>query len=243
MNHFRLKQGVHMPSTDTPNPIRIGLIAGEPLRMEGLNSIFERQPEPGQVPLLPVTGTLESLMADPAIEFLVVDLNSSSGRLESLKEIRRTRPTIRLIVIGPEGNEQLVMDAIIAGARAFLDLTAAPRVVREAIEVVVSGSIWAPRRLLSALIDRLLANQDGTANKAAPYLTFRERQVLDLILQARSNKEIASELGIEERTVKAHVGKLMRKTGAENRIELSLRALNGSLMSKGGAGTFAHERR
>ena len=232
-----------MPSTDTPDPIRIGLIAGEPLRMEGLNSIFERQPEPGQVPLLPVTGTLESLMADPAIEFLVVDLNSSSGRLESLKEIRRTRPTIRLIVIGPEGNEQLVMDAIIAGARAFLDLTAAPRVVREAIEVVVSGSIWAPRRLLSALIDRLLANQDGSASKTAPYLTFRERQVLDLILEARSNKEIASELGIEERTVKAHVGKLMRKTGAENRIELSLRALNGSLLSKGGAGAFAHERR
>ena len=232
-----------MPSTDTPNPIRIGLIAGEPLRMEGLNSIFERQPEPGQVPLLPVTGTLESLMADPSIEFLVVDLNSSSGRLESLKEIRRTRPTIRLIVIGPEGNEQLVMDAIIAGARAFLDLTGAPRVVREAIEVVVSGSIWAPRRLLSALIDRLLANQDGTASKTAPYLTFRERQVLDLILEARSNKEIASELGIEERTVKAHVGKLMRKTGAENRIELSLRALNGSLMSKGGAAALAHERR
>ncbi len=41
------------------------------------------------------------------------------------------------------------MDSIIAGARAYLDLTAGPRVVREAIEVVVSGSIWAPRRLLS----------------------------------------------------------------------------------------------
>ena len=232
-----------MPSTDMPDPIRIGLIAGEPLRMEGLKSIFERQPEPGQVPLLPVTGTLEELLADPKIEFLVVALNSSSGRIESLKEIRRTRPTIRLIVIGPEGNDQLVMDAIIAGARAFLDLTAAPRVVREAIEVVVSGSIWAPRRLLSALIDRLLSNHDGSASKTAPYLTSRERQVLDLILQARSNKEIASELGIEERTVKAHVGKLMRKTGAENRIELSLRALNGSLMMRTGAAAAANDPR
>jgi DNA-binding NarL/FixJ family response regulator len=45
---------------------------------------------------------------------------------------------------------------------------------------------------------------------------------------ARSNREIAEELGIEERTVKAHVGKLMRKVGAENRIELSMRALHGS---------------
>lgn len=221
-----------MSTNEIPAPIRIGLIAGEPLRMEGLNSVFERRPEPGQVALAPVTGTLEELLADPAIEFLVVDLNSSTGRLESLKEISRARPTIRLVVIGPEGNDQLVMDAIVAGARAFLDLTAGPRVVRDAIEVVVSGSIWAPRRLLSMLIDRLLSKQDVGMSKSGPYLTIRERQVLDLILQARSNKEIAHELGIEERTVKAHVGKLMRKTGAENRIELSLRALNGSLLPK-----------
>jgi DNA-binding NarL/FixJ family response regulator len=59
-----------------------------------------------------------------------------------------------------------------------------------------------------------------------PHLTDRERQVLDLILLARSNREIALQLGIEERTVKAHVGRLMRKTGADNRIELSMRALN-----------------
>ncbi len=221
-----------MSTNETPAPIRIGLIAGEPLRMEGLNSVFERKPEPGQFALMPVTGTLDQLLADPTIEFLVVDLNSSAGRLEALKEISRARPTIRLVVIGPEGNDQLVMDAIIAGARAFLDLTAGPRVVREAIEVVVSGSIWAPRRLLSMLIDRLLSKQDVGMSKSGPYLTVRERQVLDLILEARSNKEIAQELGIEERTVKAHVGKLMRKTGAENRIELSLRALNGSLLPK-----------
>ena len=57
-------------------------------------------------------------------------------------------------------------------------------------------------------------------------LTDRERQVLELILLAQSNREIARQLGIEERTVKAHVGRLMRKTGAENRIELSIKALN-----------------
>jgi DNA-binding CsgD family transcriptional regulator len=57
-------------------------------------------------------------------------------------------------------------------------------------------------------------------------LTTRERQVLDLILQARSNREIARHLGIEERTVKAHVGRLMRKAGADNRIELTMRVLN-----------------
>ena len=54
--------------------------------------------------------------------------------------------------------------------------------------------------------------------------------MLELILMARSNREIARQLGIEERTVKAHVGRLMRKTGADNRIDLSMRALNRSLL-------------
>jgi DNA-binding CsgD family transcriptional regulator len=61
-------------------------------------------------------------------------------------------------------------------------------------------------------------------------LTDREQQVLELILLAQSNREIARQLGIEERTVKAHVGRLMRKTGADNRIELSMRALNQELV-------------
>jgi DNA-binding NarL/FixJ family response regulator len=133
-----------------------------------------------------------------------------------------------MVVIGPISNDDIVIETIIAGARAYLDLGAGPRMVREALEVVISGSIWAPRKLLSKLIDRLLSGEDASLTSQRPHLTMREDQVLKLLLLARSNREIAVELGIEERTVKAHVGKLMRKIGAENRIELSMRALHGS---------------
>jgi DNA-binding NarL/FixJ family response regulator len=207
-------------------PIRVGLVADEPIRLEGLISIFEDQPKEGQPPLQPVICTMQQVVAGAQIDYLVVDLNSSARGLETLESIRRARPTLRLIVIGPEGNDELVMESIIAGARAYLDLTAGPLTVRQAIEVVTSGSIWAPRRLLSKLIDRLLAVPDANLASANPYLTARERQVLELILLARSNREIARQLGIEERTVKAHVGSLMRKTGVDNRIELSMRAMN-----------------
>jgi DNA-binding NarL/FixJ family response regulator len=155
--------------------------------------------------------------------------------METLETIRRARPAIRLIVIGPPGDDELVLDSIVAGARAYLDSAAGPDTVRQAIEVVASGSIWAPRRLLSKLIDRLLKVPDTSLTNAPLHLTDRERQVLELILMARSNREIARQLGIEERTVKAHVGRLMRKTGAENRIELSMRALNLSLVPHTGA--------
>lgn len=221
-------QRMPMFSISGTNPIRVGVLAGEPIRLEGLTSVFEREPEFGQSPLLPVVGGLDELLGDAELEYLMVDLNSSNSGLKLLTEIRRLRPTLRLIVIGPPGNDELVMDSIIGGARAYLDSSAGPRVVREAVEVVVSGSIWAPRRILSRLIDRLLATpESGSTN--LPHLTERERQVLDLILLARSNREIARTLGIEERTVKAHVGRLMRKAGAENRIDLSVRALSGTL--------------
>jgi DNA-binding NarL/FixJ family response regulator len=202
------------------------VLAGEPIRLAGLSTVFEEPPEAGKPQLLPVVGTLAELLANPELLYMVVDFNSSAEGLKTLENVKRTRPEIRQIVIGPENDDELVLEAITAGARAYLDSSADPHTVRMAIEIVVSGSIWAPRRLLSRLIDRLLGVPGGGGGPGALQLTARERQVLDLILLARSNREIAEQLGIEERTVKAHVGRLMRKTGAENRIELSIRALS-----------------
>jgi DNA-binding NarL/FixJ family response regulator len=221
-----------MCSIRNPRPIYVGLMADEPIRLEGLTSIFDGLPLEGKSPLIPVHGGMEELLADETIDYLLIDLNASSGCLETLESIRRRRPALRLIVLGPDGNDELVMTSIIAGARAYLEPSAGPDIVRLALDVVIAGSIWAPRRLLSKLIDRLLAFPDASMTSANPQLTARERQVLDLILLARSNREIARQLGIEERTVKAHVGSLMRKTGVDNRIELSMRALNLSLASQ-----------
>jgi DNA-binding NarL/FixJ family response regulator len=209
-----------------PGPICIGLVSDEPIRLEGLIGIFDLPARPGSASLLPIAGSLEEMLARRTLEYLVVDLHGTPDALAIVERIRRSRPSLRLIVIGPEGKDELVMESIIAGARAYLDLTADADMVRQAIDTVTSGSIWAPRRLLSKLIDRLLKAPDSSLTNAPPHLTHREKQVLELILQARSNREIARQLGIEERTVKAHVGRLMRKTGADNRIELTMRALN-----------------
>lgn len=213
-------------------PVHIGLVAGEPIRLEGLRTIFDQPASPGHPPLVPVIGTLEELLANSALEFLVLDMNSAGRGLETLQSVRRARSDMRQIVIGPENDDELIMDSVIAGARAYLDSSAGPETVRMAIEIAVSGSIWAPRRLLSQLIDRLLGVPRTVAQAAAPSLTDRERQVLELILLARSTREIAAQLGIEERTVKAHIGSLMHKTGAENRVELSIRALSQSLLPR-----------
>jgi DNA-binding NarL/FixJ family response regulator len=216
-------------------PIQIGLFSEEPIRLEGLTCIFDQPPTEGAAQLVPLVGSLEQLLGRQSLEFLVLDLQSSSVNMQTLALVRRARPSLKPIVIGPEDDDELVLQAIIGGARAWLGLTASVEVVRMAIEAVTGGSIWAPRRLLSKLIDRLLKDPDPATSHTNPRLTEREKQVLDQILLARSNREIAQQLGIEERTVKAHVGRLMRKTGAENRIELSVRALQRPLLSHGQA--------
>lgn len=207
-------------TTGKARSVRIGLLAGEPIRIAGLASVFESSPEPGKPQLVPVTGTAEELLAQNTLAYIVVDLHASAG-MAALESMRRVRPDIRMIVIGPEGDDELVLKSIIAGARAYLEPGVGPEIVRQAIEVVTAGSIWAPRRLLSRLIDRLLKVPE-TSTVVQPQLTVRERQVLELILMARSNREIAAKLGIDERTVKAYVGRLMRKAGADNRIKLSM---------------------
>jgi DNA-binding NarL/FixJ family response regulator len=220
-------------SQHSPGTIRIGVAADEPIRVAGLASIFDQPVQETRAQLAPVIASLEELLAQNDIEYIVVDLHSAPDAFEALQTIVRERPDVRSIVIGPEGDDELVLNAIIAGARGFLGESAGPELVRNAIEVVTSGSIWAPRRLLCRVIDRLLKGR-GTAQEAGnTQLTMREQQVLELIMGAHSTREIANRLGIEQRTVKAYVGRLMRKSGADNRIKLSMSALGRSMKAKG----------
>jgi DNA-binding NarL/FixJ family response regulator len=215
-----------------PLPIRIGILAVEPIRVAGLASIFDQPAQPDQPQLVPVIGSLEELLGSSTIEYVVVDLHSSLDSLEILETVRNTRPDVRLIVIGPEGDDELVIKAIIAGARAYLGLSAGPEFVRKAIEVVTSGSIWAPRQLLSRLIDRLVNVPATLHTDSNPQLTPREEQVLKLILLAQSTREIARKLGIEQRTVKSYIARLMRKTGVDNRVKLSVSAISYALLAE-----------
>jgi DNA-binding NarL/FixJ family response regulator len=222
-----------MSANRKPVPIRIGVMADEPIRLAGLSSIFDQSGTSGKAQLRPVPGTMRELLAKPDLKYLVVDLQSSTSGFKTIETIRRARPDVRMIVIGPSDDEELVMKAIIAGARAYLDLSASPEIVHNAVEIVTQGSIWAPRRLLSRLIDRLLDNPEASIpSTPAAELTSRERQVMELILKARSNREIAEQLGIEQRTVRAHLAQLMRKAGVDNRIKLSMSALGRSFLNE-----------
>jgi DNA-binding NarL/FixJ family response regulator len=206
------------------SPTFVGILAIEPIRLAGLVSAFETHPT-----IRTVVGDLEMLLADISLRCLILDVSESPNWMKMQFTAKRARPEIRQLVLGPKGNDELIVRSITAGARGYLDLRSGPYAVRLATESVLQGCIWAPRRVLTLLVDRLLNQYDAESAAGAPTLSPRERQVLDLIMSARSNREIAEELGIEERTVKAYVASLLRKTGADNRVSLSVQATQDSM--------------
>jgi DNA-binding NarL/FixJ family response regulator len=84
---------------------------------------------------------------------------------------------------------------------------------------------------MSIFIDRVTSSPGKIFPAGRVNFTDREKEVLELLVAGRSNREIGQALQIEERTVKAHVAKLMRKVGVQNRIALSVHAITHSLVS------------
>jgi DNA-binding NarL/FixJ family response regulator len=214
-----------MKETSTQEQLRIGLIATDPLRVLGLQSIFA-EGDGTTVISLSVPGALDS----SGVSLILIDAACTEHLFQLLETFRRSRPHLRLIVIGLEESHDYIQQVIGAGAKGYLSHMARENEIRLAIEIVRDGSVWAPRKVLARLLDASTAEARAAATE--PKFTEREAQVLKLLVSGRPNREIAEALGIDAATVKAHVGRLMRKVGVENRIALTMQAVNRNLLDR-----------
>ncbi|CAN5493530.1 response regulator transcription factor [soil metagenome] len=204
--------------------LRVGLLATDPLRMLGLETIFE---EDGKLELVPLTGPGNLDLHGFAL--IVIDSGCTDHLFELLAGFRKKYPKLKVIVLGMDGEHSYIQGVIGAGAKGYLTHMARESEIRMAIDIVLDGSVWAPRKVLA----KLLEGKDSTANAGpveAPKITTREVEVLRLLVAGRPNREIAESLGIDEGTVKAHVGRMMRKVGVENRIALTMQAMERKLL-------------
>lgn len=155
--------------------------------------------------------------------WLLVPPGKAAARL--VAPIRRRIGSRPLIILADEPGEEDALAALGAGASGYCNAHAASEVLLQVATVVENGGLWVGQRLLQ----RLLA---GTARLAPPpvaeggawsvSLTEREREVAIAVAQGASNKEIARQLDITERTIKAHVGAILEKLGVRDRLQLSL---------------------
>jgi DNA-binding NarL/FixJ family response regulator len=194
---------------------RIGIVATDPLRVFGLQAIFSDTMQI-EIVHLSIPGAID----DAGLSLVLIDAECTTHLFELISTFRQVRPHLNLIVLGNETSPEFIERVIGAGAKGYLLLTSKESELRMAIDMVRDGSVWAPRKVLSRLLD---APRGGAkSNIAPPAFTPREIQVLNLLRAGQPNREIALTLGIEEGTVKAHISRLMHKVGVNNRIALTV---------------------
>ena len=205
--------------------LRLGLVCADPVRAIGLEAILSEQGKM-EVVLLSGRGTLH----ETPCSIVLIDSTSTQHIFELLESFQRAYPRLRLIVMGLEEDPSHVQQVIAAGAKGYLSHTAREVEILMAVEIVADGSMWAPRKIMAQLLEGAADRLTMTAKSKAVKLTWREEEVLRLLMAGQPNREIARALGIDEVTVKGHVGRLMRKKGVTNRIALTLQATNDYLI-------------
>jgi DNA-binding NarL/FixJ family response regulator len=146
-----------------------------------------------------------------------------------VQTIAAIRPTSRIIAFGVDDNERDILACAEAGASAYVPADASVEDLVRAIEIVMRGDQHLPPQVAAALLRRLAAHDAGDAAATGSMnLTARERQILALVVQGCTNKEIASRLHIEVATVKNHVHNLLLKLRVRSRSEAAARVREGS---------------
>jgi DNA-binding NarL/FixJ family response regulator len=206
--------------------IRIAVVESDPLRFVGFRALFDSEPD-----FELVSATLPEITAERNIDLVLLGSRGGQNLFDQMASLKASRPDLKIIVTGAGIDEETILKAIASGAKGYVDEAASPSEFVQAIRIVQQGSVWAPRRVLSMFIERVTSSPGRIFPAGRVTFTDREKEVLEMLVAGRSNKEIGAALGIEERTVKAHVAKLMRKVGVQNRIALSVHAITHSLVS------------
>jgi DNA-binding NarL/FixJ family response regulator len=206
--------------------IRIAVIESDPLRFVGFRALFDSEPD-----FELISSSVQELATRDNIDLVLLGTRGGQNLFDMMATLKAARPDLRILVTGSGADEETILKAIAAGAKGYVDEAATAQEFVQAIRIVHQGSVWAPRRVLSTFIERVTSSPGRIFPAGRVTFTDREKEVLEMLVAGRSNKEIGAALGIEERTVKAHVAKLMRKVGVQNRIALSVHAITHSLVT------------
>lgn len=213
-------------SKATKPRLRIALAESDPLRLVGFRALLESESD-----LELISASLPEIAIQANIDVVLIGDRPGQNLLNTISNLKMMRPNLPIIVIGPTTDDEIVLSAIGSGAKGYVFDGAPPSEFAKAIRTVSQGSVWAPRRVLSMFVELAITQPKRMLYGANEILTDREKEILTLLVSGLSNKEIGAPLGIVERTVKAHIAKMMRKVGVHNRIELSVHAVARSLVS------------
>jgi len=222
-----------MSSTMGPiRPIRVLLANSSPLQVHLLRAALKRRPELECRTCLMQSNEILEEMKGGQVDVVLVSPGARCDDdriLSIIRRIRLSRPDIPIVLLYEDGSDNLLMNAVRAGARGLFSFSEAPfRALCKCIERVYEGQVWLSNDQVRSLLDMLAQSPPLRVVNAsgADLLTPREEQVVALVAEGLSNREVARELQLSEHTIKKYLFRIFDKLGISTRVELVLYAVS-----------------
>lgn len=215
----------------TGRPIQVLIVDDHAVVREGLRAFLELQ---DGIEVAGEAGDGEQAIAQAetlAPDVILMDL--VMPRLDgvgAMRELRARAAEAKVIVLTSFLDDDRLLPAIQAGASGYLLKDVEPSELARAVRAAVDGEAILDPTVAARVVQAISDGATPTAPPEPERLTRREHEVLDLIAHGRSNKRIALELGISEKTVKAHVGRVLTKLGVADRTQAALLAVQQGLV-------------
>jgi two-component system response regulator DevR len=209
-----------MTSPDPARPLRLLVVDDHEVVRRGLVALLDRRSgfevvaEAGSV----AESVTMAARHEPDLVIMDVRLPDGSG-IEACREIRAGRPETRVVMLTSYPDEEAVLSAIIAGASGYLLKQIRGRDLVSALEAVGRGESLLDSAVTEKVLERVRRMASGSAADDLAELTSQERKILLLVAEGKTNKEIAAEVFLSDKTVKNYVSSILGKLNLQRRTQ------------------------
>jgi DNA-binding NarL/FixJ family response regulator len=208
------------PASPAPRALSLLIVDDHEVVRQGLVALLGRRPE---FQVVAEAGTVADAVAaakrfEPDLVVMDVRLPDGSG-IEACREIRAELPNTRVVMLTSYPDEDAVLSAIVAGASGYLLKQVRARDLVAALEAVGRGESLLDPAVTGRVLERVRRIATGDQPDELAQLTAQEQKILLLVAEGKTNKEIAAEVFLSDKTVKNYVSSILAKLNLERRAQ------------------------